>query len=174
MSIDENTLMKNEIETGEMIALVHRLTGVSIDSQDPMLALFLFHHRYLEDFYSQQSELDNKNAQEVHTALSPLIQDLNKTAALIEKKDKALKQDIATFQGFRKDLITLITARSEELAKENVNKEIKQHISGSLNKLSETVATSLNTLHGKNNYLLFGVFALQFISVLLLLFMVLK
>ena len=174
MSIDENALMKNEIETDEMIALVHRLTGVSIDNKDPMLALFLFHHRYLEDFYSQQSELDNKNAQEVHTALSPLIDDLNKTVVLIDEKDKVLKQDIAVLQSFKEELLTLITVRSEELAQKNVGKEIKQQVSGSLNKLGETVANSLNTLNGKNNYLLFGVFALQFIAVILLLFMVLK
>ncbi|MBQ9725729.1 MAG: hypothetical protein IJV56_10425, partial [Neisseriaceae bacterium] len=59
-------------------------------------------------------------------------------------------------------------------AQKNVGKEIKQQVSGSLNKLGETVASSLNTLNGKNNYLLFGVFALQFIAVILLLFMVLK
>lgn len=174
MNLDEDALMINEKETQKMIALVFAKTGMKIDPQDPILALFLFHRRYLEEFYSQQSELDNKNAQEVHTALSPLINDLNKTAELIDEKDKALRQDIATFQAFKEELLTLITARSEELAQENVSKEVKQQISGSLNKLGETVATSLNTLHGKNNYLLFGVFALQFISVLLLLFMVLK
>lgn len=171
---DEDIYMRNEIETQEMIALVHRLTGISIDNKDPMLALFLFHHRYLEKFYSTQSELDNKNAQEVHTALSPLIKDLQKTAELIDEKDKVLKQDIAILNAYKTELITFVTVENERLAKENVSKEIQQQISGSLNKLSETVATSLNTLHGKNNYLLFGVFALQFISVLLLLFMVLK
>lgn len=174
MSIDENALMQNEVETDEMIALVHRLTGVSIDNKDPMLALFLFHHRYLEHFYSQQSELDNKNAREVHTALSPLIDNLNKTVVLLDEKDKALRENITTFQAFKKELLATLAVRSESLAKENVNKEIKEQVSDSLNKLSETVATSLNTLHGKNNYLLFGVFALQFISVLLLLFLVLK
>ena len=170
----EELQMQNTQDAMKYKEAIWKKTGITLDDNDPSIVMFIVFHRWLEDFYSQQSELDNQNAQEVHTALSPLIDDLNKTVVLIDEKDKVLKQDIAVLQSFKEELLTLITVRSEELAQKNVGKEIKQQVSGSLNKLGETVASSLNTLNGKNNYLLFGVFALQFIAVILLLFVVLK
>ncbi|MBP3221269.1 MAG: hypothetical protein J6M43_04415 [Neisseriaceae bacterium] len=170
----EELQMQNTQDAMKYKEAIWKKTGITLDDNDPSIVMFIVFHRWLEDFYSQQSELDNKNAQEVYTALSPMINDLTKTVALIDEKDKTLKQDITTFQVFQKELLTLLTARSEELAKKNVSNEIKQQISGSLDKLGETVSGSLKNLHTKNNYLLIGVFALQFVSVFLLLFMVLK
>ncbi|MBR5675129.1 MAG: hypothetical protein IKX14_01650 [Neisseriaceae bacterium] len=172
--IDENAMAINERETQDMIKLVFEKTGMKIDPNDPMLSLFLYHRRYMEEFYSTQSELDNKNALEVHTALSPMIEDMKKTTAAIEDKHKELKQDIAKLHSFRDEMLVFFTGQAEKQTHQIVENEIRQQVSGSLDKLGDTVATSLKNLHAKNNYLLIGVFALQFISTLVLLFLAFK
>lgn len=159
----ERLMSVNREEAQELRRQVWEASGITLDENDPSIAMFLIHHRFLEAFYQKQSKIDNQNAKETFNALSPLISQMRETVDLIDSKHVSLQKDIEALNAFRDEMIVFFTTKANENARNLVASEIK-----------EQVSSSLNTMNLKNNLMLLAVFALQFITVLIVLYMVLK
>ena len=58
----EQKMSANAEEALSMKRQVWESTGITLDENDPSIAMFLVHHRWLENFYQNQWQTDNQNA----------------------------------------------------------------------------------------------------------------
>ncbi len=158
MSGFEQLRLRNNEDIVNMQVEIFEKTGISLDEHDPAIAMFLVHHRWLEDFYSNQSDTDEKNAKEIFTALSPLIRDMRDTLDLIDEKSKLFQEDIFALQSFREEVVTYVTIKAREITK---------------NEVSNAVYRSIKDLQLKTQLIFGGVVVLQLLILLLLGFKVL-
>lgn len=161
----EELMLKNTEDAIAYKEMIWKKTGITLDDNDPSIVMFIVFHRWLEDFYSQQSELDDKNAQEIATALHPILEQMQKTVALIEQKNEYLQNNIENLKSFYNEMIKFFSATAEEKAKKIVDNQI----SGSLNTLQNEVSGNLK----KNNGLMIAVLIVQAIMVFVFLVKVL-
>lgn len=158
----EQKMSANAEEALSMKRQVWESTGITLDENDPSIAMFLVHHRWLENFYQNQWQTDNQNAKETFHALSPLISQMRETVDLIENKHTVLKQDIDALNAFRDEMLLFFTSKATENARHIVAQEIKEQVSGSIKQL--------NT---KTHWVLMSVLILQLIMVMVFLLKVL-
>lgn len=174
LTVNDEQRKQFETESQEIIQDTLTLTGFHLRQDDPTVIHLILQRRWLEKFYHQVSQIDEDNAQGIFNALSPLIADMKNTVELISEKQQELKQDISTIKSLKKEFLSAVVSRNEKLAQENVKNEIKNQVSDSLKALENEVSGSLNTMKLKNNLMLLGVFALQFITVLIVVLMAFK
>lgn len=132
----EQTISINTQEAQAMRRQVWESTGITLDENDPSIALFLMHHRFLESFYREQGQVDNKNAKETFHALSPLIEQMKNTVSVIDEKHTVLRKDINALQAFRNEMVVFFAGKARDTAEKIVGDEIKNQVSGSLKTVS--------------------------------------
>lgn len=113
----EELQMQNTQDAMKYKETIWKKTGITLDDNDPSIVMFIVFHRWLEDFYSQQSELDDKNAQEIATALHPILEQMKNMVTLIEQKNEYLQNNIENLKSFYNKMIKFFSATAEEKAK---------------------------------------------------------
>ncbi|MBR5940181.1 MAG: hypothetical protein IKZ88_02905 [Neisseriaceae bacterium] len=126
----------NSEEAKAMRTAVWEATSITLDENDPAIAMFLLHHRFLEDFYRKQGESDQQNAKEIFTALSPLIEQMKNTVDVIDNKHTMLQQDIDALNAFRDEMVMFFTAKATDTAQKVVSEEVKNQVASSLKTVS--------------------------------------